>query len=278
MCYADGSPQKQKVVCKASSSWRLFDCGGNDYFSIAPKAGSYLTHHWNSASSQFLIRSRRTTLPTAAVAPKVTITTVDPTHLRLSWQLTKKPTSKVTSYLVWGVKANGNLSITLSAKTTSLVVKVTPNEGRSFQVAAVNAAGVGNRSHSTYGETGTPPKLAHVEWTDSGDGTGQVSWSDTSSSDSVTKYAVTVNGTLPDGRDLQKVLDPTSSLYGDFSPTWLSGIATASVIKVWARNAFGTVSVTVSHPPYTPPPSAQPSDPVPSYPAPSVYPSASTNA
>jgi hypothetical protein len=278
MCYADGSPQRQKVVCKASSSWRLFDCGGNDYFSVAPKAGSYLTNHWNSASSQFLIDSRKTALPTPPVAPKVTVTMIDSTHLRLTWRLTKAPVGKVTGYLVWGVKNNGNDAVTLSAKAKSLVVKVKPNEGRFLQVAAVNAAGIGSRSRSAYGETGTAPKLSHVAFLDNGDGSGQVSWQANTSGDTTTKFAVTVDGKLPDGRDLSKVLDPSSILYGDYSPDYLSGVTTASVIKVWARNPFGTTSVTVSHPPYTPPPSEAPSAPPPSDPAPSVWPSASASA
>ena len=271
MCYADGSPQRQKVVCKAASSWRLFDCGGNDYFSVSPKAGSYLAGHWNSASSQFLIHSSPRALPTAAAAPKVTLTIVDPTHLRLSWRPAKVTVGTVTSYLVWGVKANGNTAISVPARTSSIVVKVAPNVGRFFQVAAVNSAGIGNRSRSAYGEAGTPPKLSHVTWIDNGDGSGQVNWqSNDSERDYTTKFAVTIDGKLPDGRDLGKVLDPSSALYGDYSPTFVSGITTSSVIKVWARNPYGTTSAMVTHPPYTPPPpSAAPSQPVPSDPPPS---------
>ena len=274
MCYADGSPQRQRTVCKSASAWRLFDCGGNDYFSVYPKAGSYLTGHWNSAASQFLVDSGRRALPTAAAAPKVTLTVVDPTHLRLTWQPVKAAVGKVTAYLVWGVKSNGNDAVSLPARTTSLVVKVTPNVGRFFQVAAVNSAGIGNRSRSAYGETGTPPTLSHVVWTDYGEGSGQVSWnSDAGTQDYTTKFAVTVDGKLPDGRDLGRVLDPSSPLYGDYSPKYLSGITTASVITVWARNPYGTTSALVAHPPYTPP-SAVPSQPVPSNPAPSAWPSA----
>ena len=58
MCYADGSPQAQKLVCAKPDDYRKLDCNGDDYFALFPKPGSYLSTHWNSASSPFLITSK----------------------------------------------------------------------------------------------------------------------------------------------------------------------------------------------------------------------------
>ena len=54
MCYDDGSSDsRQRSVC-ASSHARLLDCRGDDYYSTAPRPGSWLAQHWNVASSAFL--------------------------------------------------------------------------------------------------------------------------------------------------------------------------------------------------------------------------------
>ena len=54
LCYADGSTSSPvRHVCPASHE-ALYDCNGDDYFNTAPPPGSYLTTHWNTASSAFL--------------------------------------------------------------------------------------------------------------------------------------------------------------------------------------------------------------------------------
>ena len=69
MCYDDdgvddGAPglhdgtawgNPMTFACATTTSERLLDCGGNDYFSLSPTAGSYLTNHWNTAKSSFLV-------------------------------------------------------------------------------------------------------------------------------------------------------------------------------------------------------------------------------
>lgn len=73
MCYADGTPgQTMLSVCPTEPAM-LFDCGEDDYFSLAPKAASYLATHWNTADSSFLA----TEPPPSGTAP-VTVPAVVP--------------------------------------------------------------------------------------------------------------------------------------------------------------------------------------------------------
>jgi ribosomal protein L24E len=65
MCYQDGSVLKLLVVCPDDQE-ALFDCGSDDYFTTAPRAGSYLATHWNSADSSFLASGA--TNPTISIA------------------------------------------------------------------------------------------------------------------------------------------------------------------------------------------------------------------
>ena len=53
LCYNDGSGATLTYLC-ASSQEPLLDCNGDDYFNVAPAAGSWLATHWNLASSAFL--------------------------------------------------------------------------------------------------------------------------------------------------------------------------------------------------------------------------------
>ena len=53
LCYDDGSGASLTFQC-ASSQEPLLDCNGDDYFNVAPPAGSWLASHWNLASSAFL--------------------------------------------------------------------------------------------------------------------------------------------------------------------------------------------------------------------------------
>ncbi|MCZ4500748.1 MAG: hypothetical protein JWQ74_3303 [Marmoricola sp.] len=54
MCYSDGGGYAMKQVCPASKEF-FFDCNNDDYFSTYPQSGTYLTTHWNTADSRFLL-------------------------------------------------------------------------------------------------------------------------------------------------------------------------------------------------------------------------------
>jgi hypothetical protein len=58
MCYQDGGPYFDAggtlmPNCPDAGTW-LVDCGGDDYYNLAPAPGAYLSDHWNVASSTFL--------------------------------------------------------------------------------------------------------------------------------------------------------------------------------------------------------------------------------
>ena len=70
MCYADGSPAVTlRDVCPADHE-ALLDCRHDDYFSTAPRPGSFLANNWNGASSSFLSTSFSS--PTLTIADAVT--------------------------------------------------------------------------------------------------------------------------------------------------------------------------------------------------------------
>lgn len=57
MCYDDHTAHSgQHAVCEPGDRL-LLDCGNDDYFSTAPKPGTYLATHWNGADSPFLDRA-----------------------------------------------------------------------------------------------------------------------------------------------------------------------------------------------------------------------------
>ncbi len=81
MCYNDGSGVAMQTICADSRQGQLLDCGDDDYFSVAPTAGSWLAQNWNTASSGFLDTtvSDPTITPTTTTPPPPTTTTPPPT-------------------------------------------------------------------------------------------------------------------------------------------------------------------------------------------------------
>jgi hypothetical protein len=63
MCYDDGGGVRMSYICDSSQSG-LFDCNGDDYFLAAtPASGTYLSTHWNTADSAFLLGADLGTAP-----------------------------------------------------------------------------------------------------------------------------------------------------------------------------------------------------------------------
>ncbi|STD07000.1 Uncharacterised protein [Dermatophilus congolensis] len=56
MCYRETPTTRLRPVCGLEHVG-LLDCGGDDYFSTAPRRGGYLASHWNVADSVFLDRT-----------------------------------------------------------------------------------------------------------------------------------------------------------------------------------------------------------------------------
>ncbi|MGZ8578582.1 MAG: hypothetical protein ACXWWX_03505 [Actinomycetota bacterium] len=65
MCYSDGGPWftggggiVNNCVAGMPDGQEIFDCNGDDYYSVAPADGSYLATSWNLSSSRWLSWSR----------------------------------------------------------------------------------------------------------------------------------------------------------------------------------------------------------------------------
>ncbi|MDX6212252.1 MAG: hypothetical protein QOF82_1339 [Frankiales bacterium] len=268
MCYADGSPQQQKLVCKKPDDFRKLDCNGDDYFALYPKPGSYLAKHWDSASSQFLINSKPTVLPTQPGKPTdVSVTMVDATHVRVAWKAGVTKHGALTSWTVLvGASAGGTQSedgvsypitdsvrqVKVSGKVRSALITVKPNVTQGFAVHANNASGDGLTSAIATGGAGSAPSAVTATFTPDADTpqSGQLSWTGGASAGGVTTCtAVLVNGArVGYAGPVDSTTDPAGYCASDFSPYPVPSLASTDVLQVLSRNAFGRTVVTVAHP------------------------------
>lgn len=72
MCYADGASNGQILTplrCPQPVAEDRLDCNADDYFALAPPAGSYLANHWDVANASALDRSAGAPPPTTAPPP-----------------------------------------------------------------------------------------------------------------------------------------------------------------------------------------------------------------
>jgi hypothetical protein len=79
MCYADGGPRNDLTFpCPGSEQSETLDCGGDDYFSPAPAAGSWLAGHWNVYDSLFLCAPSRCDQELAPPVANIAVTPAVP--------------------------------------------------------------------------------------------------------------------------------------------------------------------------------------------------------
>jgi hypothetical protein len=269
MCYADGSPQKQQLICKKPDDYRKLDCNGDDYFALYPKPGSYLAKHWNSATSPFLIDSLAVALPTQPGKPTgLAVTSVDASHVRLTWQAGVTKHGALTHWTVLVGASDGGTEysdvgkfpvtasvsrITLNGKARSALVAVKPYQIQGFAVMASNASGDGITSAIVQGGAGAAPSAIVATYipADPDNYTqATVSWTGGTSPVGVTTCtAVLVNGARVDGATgtVEQTTDPNGVCYSDDpTGTYLpTPLLPTDVLQIYSRNAFGVTEITV---------------------------------
>ncbi len=125
MCYSDGGPRGTMTYpCSDGALDDRLDCGGDDYFSTAPPAGSYLATHLNTADSSALSRGPIVT----TIPPSTTSTTVPPTTS------TTTGTGKTSTALTAPASVDSGVPFSLSAQVTGAC---TPTGTVSFLVGGV---------------------------------------------------------------------------------------------------------------------------------------------
>jgi hypothetical protein len=138
LCYADGSGVPLTYLC-AGSQEPLLDCNGDDYFNVAPAAGSWLSTHWNLASSAFLESVEPggsgsvSPTPTSSPSPTVTASPTPTVTASPTPTVTASPTPTVTASPTPTVTASPTPTVTASPTTTvspSPTPTPTPTKGR----------------------------------------------------------------------------------------------------------------------------------------------------
>ena len=154
MCYADGSitPAQLRVVCTSKALEFHLDCGGDDYFSLKPRLGSWLARSWNVANSSFLTPPRPAS-PAAPASPSALSmrllstsagissqrSRVEARHLQISWRAPVATIDGVTGY--WLRDAlSGRILAVASAGARSLTIAMAPRIWR-LSFSAVNRVG-----------------------------------------------------------------------------------------------------------------------------------------
>lgn len=139
MCYPDGSGRAMTARC---ATWHasLLDCGRDDYFSIAPPAGSYLAGAWNTAANSFLVGGGPA-LPTAPSSPTAVGSTRQGDVVRMTWGTPQQARSGMTGFDVVDLAASGRVVASVAGGARSADVTLTPWRTYRLAVVAHNTAG-----------------------------------------------------------------------------------------------------------------------------------------
>jgi hypothetical protein len=102
-CSRDSGNSAVRAVCLNRKQAQRLDCNHDDYFSTAPKAGSYLAKHWNIAQSEFLLRADGgDDLPDAPATP---VPTGQPANEQVQAVLEVRDATSTSVRLSWSAAA-----------------------------------------------------------------------------------------------------------------------------------------------------------------------------
>lgn len=207
MCYQNVGGKRVVIRCTAGADDGRLDCGKDDYFNTAPRAGTYLARHWNTAMSSFLYNGGppRPALPGRVGSPIAPMITLD--SAQLDWSAPAN--SRVTGY---DVMKDGMVVWHGTARhwdDTSAAVGF-----GDYQIRAVNESGAGPWSTAIVAVLPAPPAPQDVIAT------------------SATAVAWTYGSELVAGFQLYGVSDDGSAHY---ISAWLP-TARSAVDYTWSRN------------------------------------------
>jgi hypothetical protein len=150
MCYpgaAGGTPIYTAAMCTSTTLDERLDCNKDDFFHTAPKAGSYLATHWNTARSAFLWGGGGAYQFAPAGVRSATSSTPTASTVRLAWAAPSVSASHsaATGYRV--LRGTSALSMTSLATTSFLSFSdAAPLSGTSYYwLVPYNAGGNGPR-------------------------------------------------------------------------------------------------------------------------------------
>lgn len=169
MCYNDGGAQASLYSATACPSGGgpagydgvAFDCGGDDYLSASPAAGSWLSSHWNVFDSVFMCTAA-TCLGTADAAPPVAALTATPasaptgTSVTLDASASRDPAGGALSY---DLDAGDGRALQTGASAITGVTYARPGT-YTARVVVHDTQGMTAEATTTVTVTNRPPSVA----------------------------------------------------------------------------------------------------------------------
>lgn len=155
MCYPDGSGRRVSARCP--SSWAsLLDCGRDDYFSVAPAAGSYLSRAWNTANNSFLVGGG-SAAPTVPSPPTRVTSSRTGETVSLRWAAPEQARSGVSAYEVVDLEARGQVLLSTGPGQHQAAVRLEPWRTYRLAVRARNGVGTSGTSGDERHQVGRAP-------------------------------------------------------------------------------------------------------------------------